>query len=46
MDLMYELKKSECSHTFSAQFIKKIFHYKMIGYNINVLLSGQPNHGW
>ena len=46
MDLVCVLKKSECSYTFSAQFIKIFFHYKMIGYNINVLLSGQPNHGW
>ena len=32
-----ELKKTVGSNTFSAQFIKTIFHYKKIGYNINVL---------
>ena len=36
-DLVYELKKINGSHIFSAQFIKIISHYKKIGYNINVL---------
>ena len=36
-DLVYRLKKIVCSNNFSAQFIKIIFHYKKIGYNINVL---------
>ena len=36
-DLVYKLKKIAGSHNFSAQFIKIIFHYKKIGYNINVL---------
>ena len=36
-DLMYRLKKTVGSNNFSAQFIKIIFHYKKIGYNINVL---------
>ena len=36
-DLVYKLKKIVGSNNFSAQFIKIIFHYKMIGYNINVL---------
>ena len=34
---MYKLKKMVGSNNFSAQFIKKISHYKKIGYNINVL---------
>ena len=34
---MYKLKKTVGSNSFSAQFIKIIFHYKKIGYNINVL---------
>ena len=34
---MYKLKKVVGSFNFSAQFIKIIFHYKKIGYNINVL---------
>ena len=34
--LVYQLKKSVGSNTFSAQLIKIIFH-KKIGYNINVL---------
>ena len=36
-DLVYRLKKIVGSNNFSAQFIKIIFHYKKIGYNINVL---------
>ena len=36
-DLVYKLKKIVGSNSFSAQFIKIIFHYKKIGYNINVL---------
>ena len=36
-DLVYKLKKIVGSNNFSAQFIKKISHYKKIGYNINVL---------
>ena len=36
-DLVYKLKKIVSSNNFSAQFIKIISHYKMIGYNINVL---------
>ena len=34
---MYKLKKIVGSDNFSAQFIKIISHYKIIGYNINVL---------
>ena len=33
-DLVYKLKKIVGSNNFSAQFIKIIFHYKKIGYNI------------
>ena len=36
-DLVYKLKKIVGSNNFSAQFIKIIFHYKKIGYSINVL---------
>ena len=36
-DLVYRLKRSVGSDTFSAQFIKNNFHYKKIDYNINVL---------
>ena len=36
-DLVYRLKKIVGSNNFSAQFIKIIFRYKKIGYNINVL---------
>ena len=36
-DLVYKLKKIVGSNNFSAQFIKIIFHYQKIGYNINVL---------
>ena len=36
-DLVFQLKKIVCSNNFSAQFIKIIFHYKKIGYTINVL---------
>ena len=36
-DLVYKLKKIVGSNIFSAQFIKIIFHYKNISYNINVL---------
>ena len=36
-DLVYKLKKIVGSNNFSAQFIKIIFHYKKIFYNINVL---------
>ena len=36
-DLVYKLKKIVGSNNFSAQFIIIIFHYKNIGYNINVL---------
>ena len=35
--LVYKLKKIVGSNNFSAQFIEIVFHYKMIGYNINVL---------
>ena len=47
-DLVYRLKKIVGSNNFSAQFIKKISHYKKIGYNITAdcMLGGQPNHGW
>ena len=46
-DLVYKLNKIVDSNNFSAQFIKLISNYKkMIGYNINVLHGGQPNHGW
>ena len=34
-DLVYKLKIVGCN-IFSAQFIKIIFHFKKIGYNINV----------
>ena len=34
---MYKLKKVVGSNNFSAQFIKRVSHYKKIGYNINVL---------
>ena len=36
-DLVYKLKKIDGSNNFSAQFVKIIYHYKKIGYNINVL---------
>ena len=36
-DLVYKLKKIVGSNNFTAQFTKIIFHYKKIGYNINVL---------
>ena len=36
-DFMYKLKKIVGSNSFSAQFIKKISHYKKIGFNVNVL---------
>ena len=36
-DLMYKLKKIIGSNNFSRQIIQIIFHYKKIGYNINVL---------
>ena len=36
-DLVYKLKKINGFNNFSAQFIKIIFHYKKICYNINVL---------
>ena len=36
-DLMYKLKEIVGSNNFSAQFIKIIFHYKKIGFYINVL---------
>ena len=32
-----KLKKIDGSYNFSARFIKIVSHYKMIGYNINVL---------
>ena len=35
--LVYKLKKIVGSDNFSAQFIKIVFHYKKIGYSINVL---------
>ena len=35
--LVYKLKKINGSNNFSAQFIEIIYHYKKIGYNINVL---------
>ena len=34
--MVYKLKKIIGSNNFSAQFIQIIFHYKKIGYNINV----------
>ena len=37
VDLVYKMKKIVGSNNFSAQFIKRISHYKKIGYNINVL---------
>ena len=36
-DLVFKLKKIVGSNNFSAQFIKTNFHYKKIGYNVNVL---------
>ena len=36
-DLVYILKNIVGSNIFSAQFIKIIFHYRKVGYNINVL---------
>ena len=36
-DLVYKLKKILGSNNFSAQYVKLFFHYKRIGYNINVL---------
>ena len=36
-DLVYKLEKIIGSEKFSAKFIKLIFHYKKIGYNIKVL---------
>ena len=36
-DLVNKLKKIVCSNNFSAQFIKIIYHYKKIGYNIIIL---------
>ena len=36
-DLVYKLKQIVGSNNSSAQFIKIIFHYKKIDYNINVL---------
>ena len=45
-DLVNKLKKIVGSNNFSVQFIKIISHYKKIGYNINCMLGGQPNHGW
>ena len=36
-DLKYKLKKIVGSNQFSAQYVKKSFHCKKIGYNINVL---------
>ena len=38
-DLVYKLKKIVGSNSFqfSAQFIKIMFHYEMVGHNINVL---------
>ena len=38
-ELVHRLKKIVCSDNFSSQFVKIISHYKMIGYNINVLLQ-------
>ena len=35
--LVYKLKKSVGSSNFSAEFIEITYHYKSIGYNINVL---------
>ena len=35
--IVYKLKKIIDSNNFSALFIKKISHYKKIGYNNNVL---------
>ena len=36
-DLVYRLKTIVGTHSFSAQFIKRISHYKKIGCYINVL---------
>ena len=36
-DLVYKLKRTVGPNNFSAWFIKMIFHYKKIGYNINLL---------
>ena len=36
-DLVYKLNKIVGSNNFSVQFIKIISHYKIFGYNINVL---------
>ena len=36
-DLVYKWKKVVGSYNLSAQLIKIISHFKMIGYNINVL---------
>ena len=35
--MVHKLKKIVGYNNFSAQFIKIIYHYKKIGYNINVL---------
>ena len=37
VDLVDKLKKIVGSNNFPAQFIKIVYHYKKIGYNINVL---------
>ena len=34
---MYKLEKIVGAYNFSTRFIKNNFHYKLIGYNINVL---------
>ena len=34
---MYKSKKIVGSYNFSPQFIKIFYHYKKIGYNINIL---------
>ena len=43
-DLAYKLKKIVGTTNFSAQFIKIISYYKMIGYfATDCMLGGQPN---
>ena len=45
--LVYKLKKIVGSNNCSAQFIKIIFHYKILAITLMYcMLGGQPNHGW
>ena len=45
-DFVYKLKKIVGSNNFSVQFIKIIFHYKKIRYNINVLQQTARYYSW